>query len=208
MLLLTPALLTSPLPSQFEDLTGVYQSIQPTVAAVAGGPLDELTWSESDESPEGHVQTFTLQISRPSLSSPWPVTLSYCLLSLPSSTATPKQPAAYITASTAPPTFATFWPSAYSRTGVCLRRGDVIVGIAGTPLQTVLSSTSSLLNPIHPLFDGSPALTLDLTVFRDADATLPKEFVVNPEYGVPFYDCDSEDENSKGEWETLLPAER
>mmetsp|Transcript_26415 Transcript_26415/g.52717 ORF Transcript_26415/g.52717 Transcript_26415/m.52717 type:complete len:332 (-) Transcript_26415:1263-2258(-) len=194
---------------KFEDLTGVYQSMAPTLNQTPGLNRDELTWDEADEPQDNSIQTFTTQIHRPSPDSLWPLELRYCLVGLPASSGDDKtkQPAAYVVHSTAAPEFATFWPQAKSRS-VTLRRGDVLVGIAGTPLQSLLSSSSESLSPIASLFSGSSATSLDLTVFRDAEATLPKAYHVNPSYGVPYYDCDSDDENSKGDWEPLLPAER
>ena len=102
---------------KFEHLTGVYQSMAPTLNQTPGLNRDELTWDEADEPQDNSIQTFTTQIHRPSPDSLWPLELRYCLVGLPASSGDDKtkQPAAYVVHSTAAPEFATFWPQAKAR---------------------------------------------------------------------------------------------
>ncbi|GMH86117.1 hypothetical protein TrVE_jg4441 [Triparma verrucosa] len=86
--------------------------------------------------------------------------------------------------------FATFWKQGRGESTRQFRlwAGDVVVGINGNDIEEVVGED---LKGFEGFFRSE---YVDLTVFRGCESTIKRRYDVNPIYGIPYYDCDSSDE--------------
>ncbi|GMH73943.1 hypothetical protein TrLO_g7293 [Triparma laevis f. longispina] len=99
--------------------------------------------------------------------------------------------------------FASLWKNGGSegKRNFRLWKGDVIVGIGGKGVETFFGMEDRTLENMEEEWKGN---FVDLTVMRGTKSVTPKHFVVNPIYGIPFYDCDSSDEEVEDKSEGVV----
>lgn len=75
------------------------------------------------------------------------------------------------------------------------------MGIGGKGVETFFDMEDRTLENMEEEWKGN---FVDLTVMRGTKSVTPKHFVVNPIYGIPFYDCDSSDEEVEDKSEGVV----